>query len=190
MCALRRALPPDETFCCQGCQAVYEILNENGLCRYYEINERPGVAQRQAVRKDKFNFLDDERTQQQLLQYRDEKQAHVTFHIPHIHCSSCLWLLENLHRLDPGVLRTEVNFSEKEARIIYDPSQTTLRKIAETLTSIGYEPYISLQDLRARKPAPNRKLIYQLGVAGFVSPISCCCRSRNTSPAKGTWKDR
>lgn len=159
--------PPDEQFCCQGCQTVYELLNENGLCRYYEINDKPGVAQRQPVRQDKFAFLDDERTGRQLLQFRDEKQAHVTFHIPHIHCSSCLWLLENLHRLDAGVQQTEVNFAEKDVRIIYDPNQTSLRKIAETLTSIGYEPYISLQDLKSRKPAPNRKLIYQLGVAGF-----------------------
>lgn len=146
---------------------VYELLNENGLCTYYEMNERPGMAQRMAVRKDKFAFLEDDRIQQQLIRFQDHQQTHVTFYIPNIHCSSCLWLLENLHRLDAGVQQVNVNFSKKEARIIFHQQQTSLRKVAETLTSIGYEPYISLQDLGKKKPAVSRRLIYQLGVAGF-----------------------
>jgi Cu+-exporting ATPase len=146
---------------------VYELLNENGLCTYYEMNERPGMAQRIPVRKDKFAFLEDDKVQQKLIHFQDHQQTHVTFYIPNIHCSSCLWLLENLPRLDPGVQQVNVNFTRKEARVIFHQQQTSLRKVAETLTSIGYEPYISLQDLHHKKPSVNRRLIYQLGVAGF-----------------------
>ena len=32
-----------------------------------------------------------------------------------MHCSSCLWLLENLHRLNPAVIASKVNFERKEA---------------------------------------------------------------------------
>ena len=154
-------------FCCNGCKTVYELLEENGLCRYYALNEKPGFAQRAPVRKDKFAFLDDERTQQQLLQYKDAEHTHVTFLVPAIHCSSCLWLLENLSRLDGGVQQVQVNFTKKEAKIIYRHGSTSMRKVAETLTAIGYEPYISLQDLKKQTKPSNRKLIYQLGVAGF-----------------------
>lgn len=157
----------DKYFCCSGCKLVYGLLNDNGLCDYYTLNQTPGQAQRQPVRKDKFSFLDDTKIQQQLLQYQDDRQAHVLFYIPHIHCSSCLWLLENLHRLDNGVQRVTVNFARKEAQVIFDPSQTSLRRVAEMLTSIGYEPYISLQDLQRKKPRMQRDLIYRLGVAGF-----------------------
>lgn len=159
--------PGGARFCCSGCKMVYELLNENGLCAYYEMNERPGIAQRVPVRKDKFAFLEDDKVQQQLIHFQDHQQTHVTFYIPHIHCSSCLWLLENLHHLDPGIQQVNVNFTRKEARIIFHQQQTSLRKVAETLTSIGYEPYISLQDLGNKKPAVSRRLIYQLGVAGF-----------------------
>jgi P-type Cu+ transporter len=154
-------------FCCEGCKLVYEILNENGLCDYYTLNNNPGQSQRMAVRKDKFAFLEDKKIQQQLIQFQDDSQTHITFYIPHIHCSSCLWLLENLHRLDTGVQRVNVNFSRKEALVIFHQEETSLRNIAETLTSIGYEPYISLQDLRQKKPRIQRDLIYRLGVAGF-----------------------
>ncbi|WP_343744597.1 heavy metal translocating P-type ATPase metal-binding domain-containing protein [Chitinophaga sp.] len=157
----------DKTFCCEGCKLVYEILNQYDLCEYYDLNDKPGVNQRITVRKDKFAFLEDEKIQQQLIQFRDETQTHVSFYIPHIHCSSCLWLLENLHRLDKGIQRVTVNFSKKEALIIFSEAQTSLRHVAEVLTAIGYEPYISLQDLQHKKPGIKRNLIYQLGVAGF-----------------------
>ncbi len=157
----------DKIFCCEGCKVVFEILNQYDLCEYYQLNDKPGINQRIKVRQDKFAFLDDEKITQQLIQFRDEAHTHVTFYLPHIHCSSCLWLLENLHRLDPGVQRVSVNFARKEARIIFLQNKTSLRKVVEVLTAIGYEPYISLQDLQHKKPPVKRKLIYQLGVAGF-----------------------
>lgn len=157
----------EKTFCCEGCKIVYEILHQHNLCEYYDLNAQPGVNQRMQVRKDKFAFLDDEKVQQHLIRYKDAEQAHVTFYLPQIHCSSCLWLLENLHKLNRGVLRVTVNFSKKEARVIYHPAQTSLREVAEALTSVGYEPYISLNDMQEKKPRIQRKLVYQLGVAGF-----------------------
>lgn len=157
----------DKIFCCEGCKLVYEILDENGLCDYYTLNNNPGHSQRIPVRKDKFAFLDDNKIRQQLIQFQDDTQTHITFYIPQIHCSSCLWLLENLHRLDGGVQKVTVNFAQKEALIVFRQQETSLRHIAETLASIGYEPYISLQDLRQQKPRVQRGLIYRLGVAGF-----------------------
>jgi P-type Cu+ transporter len=50
----------DKLFCCEGCKMVFRLLDGKGLCDYYQLNERPGINQRIAVRKDKFSFLDDE----------------------------------------------------------------------------------------------------------------------------------
>lgn len=157
----------DETFCCSGCRMVYELLQEHDLCTYYTLNDKPGTSQRTSIRSDKFAFLDDERIQQKLIRYQDDTHVHVTFYLPAIHCSSCLWLLEHLHQLDNGVERVEVHFTRKEASIIYHKDRSSLRTVAETLTNIGYEPYISLQDLNIKKVKTNRQLIYQIGVAGF-----------------------
>jgi Cu+-exporting ATPase len=157
----------EKKFCCEGCKMVYQILNQHGLCDYYNLNENPGISQRIKVKKDKFAFLDEEKIMLQLVSFRDDKQLHVTFYLPQMHCSSCLYLLENLHRLDPGVVSCKVNFTRKEVDIVLLTPQTSLRKVAETLTSIGYEPYISLNDLNEKRPAINKSMIYQLGVAGF-----------------------
>ncbi|WP_298738603.1 heavy metal translocating P-type ATPase metal-binding domain-containing protein [uncultured Chitinophaga sp.] len=157
----------EKTFCCEGCKLVYELLNGHQLCDYYRLNDRPGIPQRVPVRKDKFAFLEEEKIIQQLIQFRDETRTHITFYIPNIHCSSCLWLLENLHRLHGGVQRVTVNFARKEAQVVFLHEQLSLRGVVELLTTIGYEPYISLQDLQGNKKSISRQLIYQLGVAGF-----------------------
>ena len=157
----------DKYFCCQGCKTVYQVLNQSDLCEYYNLNNNPGISQRIEIRKDKFSFLEDEKIQQQLISFRNDEQTHVTFYLPQIHCSSCLWLLENLPRLNNDIISSRVNFSNKEVDIIFNHPSTKLRTIAELLTGIGYEPYISLQNLQKTKPRIERSLIFQLGVAGF-----------------------
>jgi Cu+-exporting ATPase len=167
ICTDNRIRSGEKIFCCEGCKMVYNILNENQLCDYYDLNQNPGINQRIVVRKDKFAFLDEEKIQNQLISFRDENQLHITFYLPQMHCSSCLYLLENLHKLDAGVISCKVNFVRKEADIVLSQSQTSLREVAEILTSIGYEPYISLNDLKEKRPAINKSMVYQIGVAGF-----------------------
>ncbi len=157
----------EKPFCCEGCKMVYQILNKEGLCDYYQLNKNPGASQRIRIRQDKFAFLDNEAVQSKLISFSNDTQVHVTFYIPQIHCSSCLYLLENLHRLNHGIVSCKVNFTSKEVTIIFLQKQTSLRKVAELLTAIGYEPYISLNDIQSKKPVADKKMIYRLGVAGF-----------------------
>lgn len=158
----------DHTFCCVGCKNVYELLSSNNLCSYYDIENTPGVTQRNRVLASAFAYLDDEKVAQQLLQYRDDKIAKVTFFIPTMHCSSCIWLLENLYKINPHVSLAKVNFLKKELHISFNPKATGLRQIVTLLSSLGYEPAISLNDLEKNvKKDENRKLSYQIGVAGF-----------------------
>jgi len=166
-CVTDRIRSDEKMFCCEGCRMVYEIINENDLCNYYDLNENPGISRRISVRKDKFAFLDDKKIRQQLISFENEEQTRVTFYLPHIHCSSCLYLLENLYRLEQGIISSEVNFARKEIEIIFLNDKTSLRRCAELLTSIGYEPYVTLNDLKKSRPPIDKSMIYRLGVAGF-----------------------
>jgi Cu+-exporting ATPase len=146
---------------------VYQLLDNNGLCQYYQLNERPGISRKFPDRKDKFAFLDDAKMAAGLITFRDETVTHATFYLPAIHCSSCLYLLENLPRLDKGVLSARIDFPAKEIALVFDHQHISLRQAAELLTSLGYEPYISLHDLGNARPGVDRSLLYRLGVAGF-----------------------
>ncbi|HQV00167.1 MAG TPA: heavy metal translocating P-type ATPase, partial [Bacteroidia bacterium] len=87
---------------------------------------------------------------------------------PDIHCSSCIWLLENFKRVDAGVIQSKVNFIRKEVFIIFDESKTSLRKIVESLARVGYEPSLHLDSIsKKEKQKTNRNRIIRIGVAGF-----------------------
>lgn len=156
----------DKHFCCSGCKMVYEILDNAGLCEYYSIDQAPGNSLRK-VRADQFAFLDDPKAQQGVIRFQDDQQTHVELYLPQIHCSSCLWLLEHLHQLNPAVISCKVHFEKKQVSVRYQHRNFTLRNLAELLTSIGYEPYFSLQNLHLKQAPVNRGKIFRLGVAGF-----------------------
>lgn len=157
-----------KTFCCEGCRQVYLLLDANGMCPYYDIEAGPGIRARGRFTDGRYGYLDDPDVETRIIRFTDGRQSHVVFHIPSMHCVSCIWLLENLHRLMAGLLSARVDFGRKEVLVAYDPSQTSLRRIVELLAFIGYEPRISLDDAEERKPAlRDRTDIKRLGVAGF-----------------------
>lgn len=144
------------------------MLNENNLCSYYDLSKKPGIKAKGKFISGRFAYLDDESIVQKLAQFSSDEQVNITFSIPQMHCSSCIYLLENLHRIEPGITRSQTDFQKKEVFIIYNPRQMTLRKVVELLGFIGYEPYISLKDTESKKKNSfNRKQIYKIGVAGF-----------------------
>lgn len=167
-CPDRKYFLDEKFFCCQGCLSVYSLLNNAGLCNYYDLNNHAGASQRRNIREDKYAFLESEEVSNQLITFRENGQIYVNLYIPGIHCSSCIYLLENFHRLCKGVIRSDVRFLNKEVAIIFNESEVSLRQIAEHLDRIGYEPYISQgQTEKNKKPKNDRSLIYKLGVAGF-----------------------
>jgi Cu+-exporting ATPase len=158
----------EKKFCCHGCKTVYEIINKVELCEYYDLNKTPGLKQNTTQRKNKFAFLDDELIQSKLVHFKDEKQSHVIFYLPQMHCSSCIWILEHLSKIEPGVIKSQVNFLRKEVSLVYEHNKTSLRKIAELLTAVGYEPHISFNDISPHKVKKyDRSRIFKIGISGF-----------------------
>ncbi len=156
----------DHSFCCEGCKTVFELLSENELCSYYDIEKNPGIKIK-ASSKQKFAYLENDEIIQALSDFREGGMCKVTFYIPQMHCSSCIWLLENLHRLAEGVINSQVHFLKKEMYVNFYEDKISLRKLVELLTSIGYEPSITLESSEKKEANPHRSLYYKLGIAGF-----------------------
>lgn len=167
----------DKHFCCDGCKTVYSILSEHQLCHYYDINtlsERsvgsPAQSGQTGAAQARLAFLDHPDIVAQLLEFSGDSVAKVTFYIPTIHCSSCLWLLEHLYRINPAIQQSRVDFLKKQVHLTYNPAQISLRQVVELLGSVGYEPLISLNDVvKEGQKHTNRPFLYRLGVAGFCA---------------------
>jgi len=157
----------EKIFCCNGCKTVYELLDGSNLCDYYSIEQNPGVTRKHHIKRN-YDFLDDTDLKQKLVDFTDGKIARVTFEIPQMHCSSCIWILENLYKLNPGVTSSKVNFLQKKIFITFLEGTTSLKEIVELLDSLGYEPQLNLDGKNEEKVKSEYKnLYYKIGIAGF-----------------------
>ncbi len=152
-------------FCCNGCKTVYEIFSLHDLTCYYDFEKSPGATPQDI--QGKYDFLENEAILSKVLEFQEGNTSIVSLNIPHIHCSSCIWILENLNRIQKGISISQVNFPEKRVRITFNSDVVSLKSIAYLLSSIGYEPYISLENYEAGKSNLDRSLTYKLGVAFF-----------------------
>jgi len=163
-CGKRPIVFEEKPFCCSGCQTVFSILSENGLDSYYELNQAPG--KRPEASDSKYAFLDNKDIAQQLISFNEGTLTGMHTFMPNMHCSSCIWLLENLHKLEPGVRSSQVNFSKREAYIVFDHEKISIRRMAEFLDALGYPPVIGKNNEKSKKVI-NKRFIVQLGVAFF-----------------------
>ncbi|HSH66925.1 MAG TPA: heavy metal translocating P-type ATPase metal-binding domain-containing protein, partial [Bacteroidia bacterium] len=167
-CVKQPILINHKPFCCEGCKLVYELIEENNLCTYYTLNSNPGISPDERISNTKFHYLDEEEVSKKLIEFTDGKIARITFFIPKIHCSSCIWLLENLHKIEKEVISSSVNFLKKEATVIFNVRGIKLSELVSLLAHIGYEPLLSLNDLENRVSKRSNKIhVIKIGIAGF-----------------------
>lgn len=156
----------EHQFCCLGCQTVYQILKENDMQSYYKYNAHPGKSQN--VQKEDLNYLDEPNIVAKLVDYQDDNISIITFYVPAIHCSSCIWLLENLFKLNMAIKSAKVDFMKKQASITFNKQEISLKEVVQLLHSIGYDPKITLQDVvKEGKKVNQKSLIAKITVAGF-----------------------
>lgn len=153
------------SFCCHGCKAVYELLEDNDLKVCADATNAQSISAMAAEKK--YSFLDHEDIQKQVITYQDDQLSIVKFHLPHIHCSSCIQLLESLNSLNSQVVRSRVHFGKKEITVTF-VHELGLRSLAVLLAQLGYPPEISLGSLdRTKQHVAKSSLGIKIAIAGF-----------------------
>ena len=142
-CAEEHRVHDGHDFCCHGCEVVYDLLNESGLCDYYAYSEKPGVKQRTAVDEPRAELFDLPEVRERIVEFSEGGIVRVRFHVPQMHCSSCIWLLENLQRLDDGIIRSRVSFATKELSVTFREERLQLGTLVKLLRRLGYGPQLT-----------------------------------------------
>ena len=158
-------------FCCEGCKTVYALLSEHDLCGYYSIDDPEVKSLKHLSHKsmERFAFLEDTEIAKSLLEFHRDGKAQVTLKLPSVHCASCVWLLEKLPFINPGIIRSRLQLAGKNISIYYDETKTSLRSIIELLTLLGYEPDLSLATVAKKgQDNSNRSMYIKLAIAGFA----------------------
>ena len=169
-CGKNPVIWEEKLFCCNGCSMVYQILSEKKLDRYYDMMPTPGIRlDQENTSGTRYAYLDNDEIRLKLLDFSDGGISRVNLFIPAIHCSSCIWLLENLSTLHKGIMHSHVNFVRKEVSITFRESDISLRQVVELLHTIHYIPDISYnKEKKDDHQKANRRMIMKIGVAGFA----------------------
>jgi P-type Cu2+ transporter len=156
-------------FCCEGCRAVWAILHEHGLERYYAL--RAGAAPASAPAADRlYSELDDPGFQGRACRPEPGGLFSTELYLEGVHCGACVWLVEKLPGLVPGVAEARLDLPRSQARVVWDPRTVPLSAIARRLGSLGYTPHpcrgLAAQAARRRE---DRAMLSRIGLAGAVA---------------------
>ncbi|OPC19354.1 ATPase [Elizabethkingia meningoseptica] len=156
----------EKIFCCHGCKSVYEILNMNNLTGFYALNKNAGI--RPSDDTAPFDYLDTKEVFDRLADFSEGSTSLVTFKIPVIHCSSCIWLLESLQTLNSSIHYSTVNFTKKTVQISFNHEELKLSELAQFLSNLGYKPAISLETAEKKSEKVDKTLVIKVAIAGFA----------------------
>lgn len=154
-------------FCCHGCKAVHDLLRDSGLHTYYELEKRPGTKSVANADEARAELFDLPEVREKLVEFSEDGITRVKLHVPQMHCSSCIWLLENLEKLEPAVVRSRVRFGQKELTVNFREGDLKLQDLILLLRRIGYGPQLTAAKGDNKPVGVPRMLYVRLGVAGF-----------------------
>ena len=155
----------EKKFCCNGCMMVYQLLSDNNMDAYYTLEKKPGLKPSNA-NENKYNFLEVESIQEKFIDFKDGNISKINLFLPEIHCSSCIYLLENISKIEPSIISCQVNFTKREASISFDNEKLKLSELAHLLNKIGYAPNFGNKEESEKKL--DKQFLYKLGIAGFA----------------------
>lgn len=155
-------------FCCSGCRTAYAIIREHGLDQYYGFGERKAAPVRSTGRS--YEEFDHEAFRALHVTTTSDGLSRTELFLEGVHCASCVWLVERVPLLLPGVARAELNVARSLAAIEWDDGQVRLSAVARALESLGYppHPYLGIRRDAVRR-REDRAALVRIGVAGAIA---------------------
>lgn len=155
--------------CCAGCQAVTESILGAGLEAFYRNRTAVAASDEVAAASDaELALYDRPDVQAAFVEAGPDGSLEATLLIEGITCAACVWLNEQHLMRTPGVLRADVNYATRRARVRWDPAVTKLSTVLAAIQAIGYRawPNDSAMSEKARV-RERRSALWRLFVAAF-----------------------
>ena len=155
-------------FCCSGCRGAYELIHSSGLGSFYTMSKSEHAGQGKPFEESNTGFAEyDEPVFVEKYGRRvADDECSIELSLDGIHCGACVWLLEKLPKICPGVLSSVANWPRRTIRIHWRKDDVRLSQVAATLNRLGYRPGpIQPNAKRDRWQFENRSHLVRIGVA-------------------------
>lgn len=154
--------------CCNGCQAVVELIHATGLSRYYEFRSALGRRVDAATRAARDAWSDLDERESLWGGAAPDGSRELLLQTEGIRCAACAWLIRSRLESLPGIRSVQVDVASGYTHIRWHPLATRLSRIAGALFDLGYVPHLPLaQAEEAGRRAERRDSLKRLGVAGL-----------------------
>lgn len=161
----------EHQFCCHGCRAAYSLIHSCGLDRYYRLRDETSspASATSPVRSTgrRYSEFDDDVFRRLYCRRSESGTLSIELVLEGVHCSACVWLLEKLPSLLPGVISSRLDLRRASLQVSWNETAVQLSTIASLLDSLGYRPHPA-RDISARSLRKNedRKYMVRMAVAG------------------------
>ena len=165
--AMRMFEGTSRAFCCDGCAAAAQWIEDADLDAYYRLRERPGAR----IDGDDSALALWDREEVQAEHARDiDGGREITLLTDGMRCAACAWLIDRALSREPGVTDISANAVTGRIRIAWDPARTPLSRPLRRLQALGYRPFLAagVQQERERRRERNRWLL-RIGIAALGS---------------------
>ena len=161
----------ERQFCCHGCRAVYAVIHEHGLDRYYAFRAETDAAREPARPTGRsYAELDDPGFQARACWTTSDGLAATELYLEGVHCAACVWLVERLPGLVPGVVEVRLDLPRSRALVRWDARAVTLSAAARQLDALGYHAHPSRGlEVHALRRSEDRRMLARIGVAGAAA---------------------
>ena len=158
-------------FCCSGCRVAYEVIHGAGLEDYYSLKSRIDAPEQAAHGQGRgYEEFDDASFAELYCRPLNNGLVTVELYLEGVHCAACVWLVEKVPLVVPGVAECRLDVGRSLATVVWDPEHTPLSAIARFLDSIGYPPHpfhgVEARDMERRE---DRALLIRIAVAGAIA---------------------
>ena len=150
-------------FCCSGCATAYALIHSCGLEAYYRLSDEVRPVDTRPLRYAEFDrpdFLEAHTAPS------PGGELVATLGIDGMHCTTCVWLLERLPQIVPGVIEARVDWRRATLKVRWKPEEARLSAIADRVAKLGYRPFPLVSATTARgDETSNRGQMIQLALA-------------------------
>lgn len=158
-----------EQFCCGGCETACTIIRGCGLEGYYRLRRESDDAAPAPVRTTakRYGEFDDPVFRTLYARPLPGGLFAAELFLEGVHCAACLWLVERLPRVVPGVIEARLDLRRALVRIVWDEGVVPLSRVARALDSLGYPPHPA-RDAASRESLrrEDRRALIRIAVAG------------------------
>lgn len=160
----------EPSFCCRGCHTAYELIHTHGLQDFYLRNQPGGLAPGNDSLLSRYADYDQPEFEALYVRQDVPGTKQVCLALSGIHCAACIWLLEKLPRIQPGVISASVHWSRGTIDLRWASGETRLSEVAWLLNRLGYPPQpVRIEALRRGAVLENRRQLKNLGIAAALA---------------------